>query len=475
MEDFIKRLKKLTISDLGKQEVEKLKEECRDNPVKGEVFQFALRALESEATQKESEAKQKESEAKQKELEAKLHGTYLEDCDGLWHFTRSMLPKEKEKQLELFAKISRKTRRRCYEKVDIQFKSLDSNNLPDPEMKSIGSLSSILVKGVVDIFNNEWNNERAHLIPDSPTCAPKWGHSVEGAFRPIEIEDDSKKNNARTLLVMGSKGSHKMRKMPQNFIKFAAHKQVFDVDPCVIIIPILPLHGVLEWEDDKPFEALVIASDINKPDRVDPYKAHSAYQQILHHFEYKDNNFCSHSDISTATMLIRDFLLGHAGSLAAGIPMDIDPDRSSNEKKQVLEELEKVKRNITKDGIALPSVHQRKEFRKVLKVRFSGEDQTPIPDPWLLAAKAAANLSSTRGQKLLPACKEDEEEDSELLQEIHEYLESRLHTKLPSEVNFRIGEGETPDTPPQANRRGAVVVTPPLPRDEEDDWENFGD
>jgi hypothetical protein len=42
----------------------------------------------------------------------------------------------------------------------------------------------------------------------------------------------------------------------------------------------------------------------------------------------------------------------------------------------------------------------------------------------------------------------DEEEDSKLLQEIHEYQEGRLHTKLSSEVNFRIGEGETPDTPP---------------------------
>jgi hypothetical protein len=83
------------------------------------------------------------------------------------------------------------------------------------------------------------------------------------------------------------------------------------------------------------------------------------------------------------------------------------------------------------------------------------------------------NLSSTRGQKLLPACKIDEEEDSEILQELHEYEKRRLRTKIPSEVDFQIGEGETPDTPPQANRSGAVVVT--TPGDGEDDWENFGD
>jgi hypothetical protein len=83
-------------------------------------------------------------------------------------------------------------------------------------------------------------------------------------------------------------------------------------------------------------------------------------------------------------------------------------------------------------------------------------------------------LSSTRGQKLLPACKiGEEEEDSELLQLLQEYEQGRLRTKIPSEVDFQIGEGETPDTPPPANRSGAVVVTPP--GDGEDDWENFGD
>ena len=455
--DFIDRVQKITISDLGKRHVEKLERESRGDEVKRYVFQTALGKLEAERGKLEAEAK--------------LAGTYLEDCDGLWNFTRQMLPLEGKKRLELFDKISRKELRKCYKEIGAYFDDLDPVNLPDPSMKSLGS-ASFNLKDSVDIFNNEWNNERAHLIPDSPTCAPKWGHSAEGAFRPLAIES-AKKNDARRLLVMGCKGTHKLRKKPQNFIKFAAHKEVYDVNPCVMIIPIMHLDDVLnKWEDDDSYEALVIASEITKPERTEPSSASSTYKQILHHFIYNDENFCSPEDITTATGLIHDFLLGHAGSLAAGIPMDIDPDRSTDEKREVLEELETARRDIINNGVALPLLHEGKVFRKVLKVRFAGEDGAPIPDPWLLAAKAAVNLSSTRGQKLLPTCKQGEEEDYELLQEIHEYQKRRRQTKLPVEVNF-CEIGEMPDTPPQANRSSAVVVTPP--QEGGDDWENFGD
>jgi hypothetical protein len=76
------------------------------------------------------------------------------------------------------------------------------------------------------------------------------------------------------------------------------------------------------------------------------------------------------------------------------------PDHSSDEK---------VKLDITKDGVALPSVRQGKELQKVLKVRFSSAGGVPIPDPWLLAAKASfsyawsnaiTGLHERRGRRL---------------------------------------------------------------------------
>ena len=162
----------------------------------------------------------------------------------------------------------------------------------------------------------------------------------------------------------------------------------------------------------------------------------------------------------------------HAGSLAAGIPIEIDRERRDDDGSKVLEDLEKVQKDIISNGISLPSLHEGRMFRKVLKIHFSGQDGAPIPDPWLLAAKASVNLSSTRGQKLLPACKKGEEEDYELLQELHKYELRRRQFNLPAQVNF-LGMGKIPGTPPEAKRKGVAVVTPP--REGGDDWENLGD
>jgi hypothetical protein len=448
---LLSKIQSLTLNDVRDRLRVALEEK---NSLKSQILQIKLDEL--------------ETRAKLVEAQAKLAGTYLEDCDGLWKFTRRMLPKKEAKQLELFDKIARTTLRECYEDIDTKF----PNGLPSVAMSKSGS-ASFSIQDQVDIFNNVWSNERAHLIPDSPICAPKWGHSAEGALEPLLIEDAAKKNEARKLLVMGYAKSIKLRKKPQNFIKFAAHKEVFDVDPSVIIIPIMPLNEVLDWEDGTPYDALVIASEINKPGRTAPMLASQSYQEVLSQFNYNDASFCSPEELETATSLIRSFLLGHAGSLMAGIPTTIDPDKSTLEKRKVLDELENVKKDIDSHGVSLPSVHKKKTFRKVLKIRFS--DPAPIPDPWLLAAKAVVNLSSTRGQKLLPAFKngeEEEEEDFELLHELHKYEMRRRQADIPVDVNF-CGFGQTPDTPPQTNRRRPIVVTPFQELD--DDWETLGD
>ncbi|CAB9531531.1 hypothetical protein SEMRO_3642_G349920.1 [Seminavis robusta] len=204
MEDFIERVKGLTVSDLGKSSIDELEREIRGDDdgdmMKRSLLEMRLRALESEA---------------------KLNGTYLEDCDGLWKFTPRTIPEGKEEQLRLFDNISRNTLRKYYKDVGETFE-LDPNNLPDAEMKSLGS-ASFSVRGKRDIFNNPFILLRAHLIPDSQVCAPK---------------------------------------KPQNFITFSGPKEVYDVDPSVMIMPIMSLDSVREdWQDDISFDALVIANE----------------------------------------------------------------------------------------------------------------------------------------------------------------------------------------------------------------------
>ena len=130
-----------------------------------------------------------------------------------------------------------------------------------------------------------------------------------------------------------------------------------------------------------------------------------------------------------------------------------------------------MKLDITEKGVLLPNLRKGKTFRPVLKVSFTGDNDVPIPDPWLLAAKAAVNLSSTRGQKLLPACDKPEEEDYEILLEFHKYQMSRRQENIPGELNLS-SIGDMPGTPLPVAHSDVAVATPPK---EEDDWENLGD
>jgi len=470
--DFIERVKALTIADLGSKAVDNLKKEagmCTGNTKEMDLdfLQMKLEAIEAARAKAESDAKAIEAARAKAESDAKLAGTFLEDCDGLWEFNRKEMPKTENKQLDFFRKIARQSLmyRDCYEDI---FAFQKEEILPEPSMKSLGTNSSMAVQGQVDIFHNEWNNERAHLIPDSVTCAPKWGHCAEGALRPLSGQDEKRKNKERKLLVMGYRNGGKLRKKRQNFIKFSSHKELFDVDPSVVIIPILELNQVLDWEAGTRYEALVIASTVTKPGRDVPYKASSAYQNFLHHFNYTKDCFCSPKEIKKATNLLNYFLWGHAGSLAAGIPMEmdpLDPDNKSPELEEIMAALLRVQRDILEGGLWEPTPRKGKAFRPVLKVWIDDAD------PWLLAAKAAVNLSSTRGQKLLPACDKHEEEDMEMLQEFHNDEIRRRRKEVPSELSLLTTE-DRPETPPPGDRSGVAVITPP---GGENDWENLGD
>mmetsp|Transcript_49031 Transcript_49031/g.118768 ORF Transcript_49031/g.118768 Transcript_49031/m.118768 type:complete len:287 (-) Transcript_49031:607-1467(-) len=229
-EEFYELLRNLTLSDRGSDVAQTLTTTSAGDTLKTLALGQKWELLESESKLLESESKLLESESKRL-------GTFLEDCDGLWVFNYQKIVARDP--LRHFTQISRTVLRSCYVEINKEFTNSTSYpaKLPDPSMKSQGS-ASFAIEGKTDIFNNPYSIKRAHLIPDSPICAPKWGHSCEGAFRPITIVDNHK-NEARKLLVMGSRGSKKIRKSLQNFIKFSKHQEFFDVDPSVIIVPIM--------------------------------------------------------------------------------------------------------------------------------------------------------------------------------------------------------------------------------------------
>ena len=109
MEDFLDRLERLKISDVGKESVEDLKRESQGDRDKERMLQLMLGKLEQLAglDQKVTELDQKVTEGDQKvvERDQKVDGTFLEDCDRLWVVAHHELPQEEGGRLDLFDKI----------------------------------------------------------------------------------------------------------------------------------------------------------------------------------------------------------------------------------------------------------------------------------------------------------------------------------------------------------------------------------
>jgi hypothetical protein len=126
---------------------------------------------------------------------------------------------------------------------------------------------------------------------------------------------------------------------------------------------------------------------------------------------------CNHSDIVMATNLLTQFAKAHADVLMGrggnGIlltPLDLFADENSDEVGTGKAMLQTTARELQSNNVVKIPVIKDTSTGSVLKVKIT-ED---IPDPTNLGIKAGVNWSFRCGQKLLPACADDESEvDSE--------------------------------------------------------------
>jgi hypothetical protein len=415
---------------------------------------------------------------------ALANGTYYEDANGLWSFTKQDLPTDRNDQQIKFNKIARWKRPKCYREHSIVYeppRKVDKM-LPRFENRTVGSNSQVRLTDY-DMFGNYFNRMRAHLAPDSKTCAPSWGHAAEGALGKIEDEiEEEKKIELRRLLVMGPFGDGTMgfRYSPFNFIRFYTHKDYFDAAPHVMIVPILTIHQILKW-NNTPYDVLVIASEYNGT------PANLVYQA----FCPRKKQECSSAEISTATKSLTAFMVGLAASLLMEVPIKLNPNK--NKRAELIE----VKDDIEVNGIALPHFDVGKHIRPVMKVRIGKIDDHDevITDPWMLTAKAAVNLSWCQEQKLLPACKPK----LDISEEYRAFLDKIAAQPIPTTISVpalpttpgQVGRGGIPSvtpekeeedwvptTPGQVGREGIPIITPDKDEEdygeeEEEDWENL--
>jgi len=196
-----------------------------------------------------------------------------------------------------------------------------------------------------------------------------------------------------------------------NKIRLACQYDLFDQEPCVLIIPILDLDEMKRWNGEG-YNALVMCGsivDTSDPPRV-VIEASSVCQRIG---MIERGPIASAPQIEKARQLLEHVLLGMAYSLL----------NRCQEKWNELFAAEDLRSSfLSPTGIMklqVPDAVASKEKLKVRVVEFSnhtalnGEatEGHPAPDPLLLAVKAAINWSRRNKQPLRAAGEPPEEED----------------------------------------------------------------
>eukprot|EP00978_Attheya_sp_CCMP212_P000697 scaffold1397_cov41-Attheya_sp.AAC.1 len=244
----------------------------------------------------------------------------------------------------------------------------------------------------------------AHLLPYATSCARLYAPLAEAAVGlDLSQEPPVRKKLKRQILVQGlytwNDRTNKyeraratgVKHCRTNMARVIAQKKYLDFNPSLIMIPIMTLQQVLEYDGGHGgrYSVLVIAA---KP---------SVYEETVLTKQY---DLCTNDDIELATSTLAYFVKGVAFSLVNETDdADIKKLNVPREKKAI----QRTKETLAEVGkVRIPEICGESKKLRVAKLHFdlATEDTHQECDPFLLYVKAAVVWSSLQGQKLLPGC-----------------------------------------------------------------------
>ena len=250
----------------------------------------------------------------------------------------------------------------------------------------------------VDFLWNE-QGERAHLFPNAPVCHAAYFRLAQAASG-FFVEDYAK----RRKLLNGMHG--RTRRLRDSGIKHSKYnkfhlflqKELFDATPpSLIIIPLLSLSQIRAWNGTTPYEAMVLPCGMQA--------AYAAAQTLKY-----ARSTCTQQQVQVGVQVLSTFVKDIAGSLLDeehdvlddfNVSVGDTRDGSAVTWKKLVEYL----RTLDSPSYPLPSLKDDLDWTKIHVAKGTFDrDTSCLPDPFLLATKAAINYSSHVGKKLMPAC-----------------------------------------------------------------------
>lgn len=346
------------------------------------------------------------------------------------------------------------------EGYDAIINAVTNGELPSAHLESVASSSSQDggIGGKKDIFGAN-RGEGAHMIPKSKVCSPTYGIFAQAVLGiDLEADDGPYAGNEQLLkealqqLACGSTEDKNfgLKNLQHNLLAMPwGHGIFLDDNPLWMVVPILSVDSMKNWRTGREYWVMVIAGSMPNVDDSDAevYKA-----LVTVGYEKSVREKCTWEDIQLATELLCNLVKAHADVLTGRLkrdgtrssritPIDLFHNNfAGNTRLEVLSKRHQMNETLNelKDHkVKVPHMKDAgdKDW-EVLKVHLTGK----IPDPMLVATKAAINWSARCGQKLLPSCSVQPEVDpkeDELYEIAREYYETAVEAAShPSSSNL---------------------------------------
>jgi hypothetical protein len=309
----------------------------------------------------------------------------------------------------------------------------------DPTLSRSESTTNNATVWPTDILGNEETAAHiAHLIPASSTHAGMyddvacWTLSLTPTVllggNPNRPFSDEERAAVKQKAIHGTKEAKNSNRIngtglkhsPCNKIRLDVQGEVFDRNPCLLIVPIMTLDQMKDW-NGLGYEAIVMPGAwVNKKGEVTTVARVCRLINML-----KVDQTASPEEIEVARVLLAAVVRGMAYSLKILEHSNL-PGKSAAKLEELKNEF--IFFNGTTSGVTVPI--QKHDAGtgdlRVRKVTFGPVgDMTmhPAPDPLLLAVKAAVIWSTRNGQQLLAGGEvKDDTDDALSIQALEEYM-----------------------------------------------------
>jgi hypothetical protein len=288
---------------------------------------------------------------------------------------------------------------------------VSQENLNKPLVLSGASRSSMTSTAQqekrVDMLLNE-HAEAAHLISHAALCHKAYGFLAQAATGKVLLPADQED---RLKLLNGV--SHGNERCPKTGLKHHKYnkmllyypKRLLDAnDPMLIFIPLLTIKEVLEWNGRDKYEAMAITCGSDA--------AHAARKELQ-----LVTDICSPEEIEKGRLLLEAFTRGIASSIKQhNVRESFDSKELRSQELATWSALvSEIKGNEgARVFLPQPLPARRTEdglpAKPVAKVEMSR--RFSLPDPFLVAVKAAVSYSKLCGRTLMPVCPEPGSEAS---------------------------------------------------------------